>query len=125
MSRSTTLQRTIVAALAVGAVATSPAVADRLDSPTSSLAGTTSPGQDLRGEHARDAARAAATPVRPAYPRYAPPMIEPAQVARAAETGSTDHGWLLIGVGLAATAVGAGAAAGVTCSRVRARRVAV
>ena len=33
---------------------------DRSDSPTSSLAGTISPRQDLRGEHARDAARLAA-----------------------------------------------------------------
>jgi hypothetical protein len=59
------ITHTLVAALAVSAMAASTAAAkpvdrpDRYDSPTSSLAGTTEK-QDLRGEHAQDAARLAA-----------------------------------------------------------------
>jgi hypothetical protein len=55
----------LVAAFAASAMAASTAAAepidrvDRFDSPTSSLAGTTEK-QDLRGEHAQDAARLAA-----------------------------------------------------------------
>jgi hypothetical protein len=55
----------LVATLAASALAASTATAkptdrvDRYDSPTSSLAGTTTK-QDLRGEHAQDAARLAA-----------------------------------------------------------------
>jgi hypothetical protein len=133
MSHRTTLPHALVAALAAGALVASPALArpndgvDRFDSPTSSLAGTTSPGQDLRGEHARDAARAAETPVQPApptWPQDPRPVITPAKVAPPAETGSDDDVWLLIGIGLAATGIGAGAAAGVARYRVRARRVA-
>jgi hypothetical protein len=56
---------TLVAALVAAVIAVTPAYAgtidrvDRYDSPTSSLAGTVS-HQDLRGEHAQDAARLAA-----------------------------------------------------------------
>jgi len=59
------ITHTLVAALAVSAMAASTATAkpvdrhDRYASPTSSLAGTTEK-QDLRGEHAQDAARLAA-----------------------------------------------------------------
>jgi hypothetical protein len=51
----------LVAAVAASALAASTAAArvDRYDSPTSSLAGTVE-HQDLRGEHAQDAARLAA-----------------------------------------------------------------
>jgi hypothetical protein len=133
MSHRTTLQHALVAALAAGALVASPAIArpsdrvDRFESPTSSLAGTSSPGQDLRGEHARDAARAAETQIQPGQPTWPldpEPIVKPATVAPPAETGSDDDVWLLIGLGLAATGIGAGAATGVARHRVRARRVA-
>ena len=63
--RRITLKHTLVAALAASALVASSATArptervDRYASPTSSLAGTTEK-QDLRGEHAQDAARQAA-----------------------------------------------------------------
>ena len=63
--RRSTLKYSFVAALAASAMAASTATAkpidrvDRYDSPTSSLAGTAEK-QDLRGEHAQDAARLAA-----------------------------------------------------------------
>ena len=109
MPARTTLQHTLVAALAAGTLAASPALAkpvDHVDPPTSSLAGTTSPRQDLRGEHAKGPARAA-------------------EAVPAAETGSDDGVWLVLGIGLAAGGIVAGSAAGVARHhRVRARRVA-
>jgi hypothetical protein len=68
-----TLQSAVIAALVALALAATPALArpDRYESPTSSLAGTTQPRQDLRGEHARDAARAAEQPqTAPVYWSY-------------------------------------------------------
>ena len=156
MPRRTTLQHTLAAALAAGIVAATPALAaptdrvDRFDSPTSSLAGTVSPRQDLRGElardaaraaetiaprqdlrgeHARDAARAAETQFMPGQPTWA---THPAPVAKAAKpvpapvTGSGDDDiWLVVGIGLAATGiVAAGAAGAGRRHRLRARRVA-
>jgi hypothetical protein len=63
-----TLQNAVIAAFIALALAATPALArpvdraDRHDSPTSSLAGTTQPWQDLRGEQAQEAARAAEQP---------------------------------------------------------------
>jgi hypothetical protein len=134
MSRRITLQHTLVAALAASIVAASPALAkptdrvDRFDSPTSSLAGTSSPGQDLRGEHARDAARAAemeVQPGQPTWPTNPEPVVKPAKAVPALETGTDHDVWLVVGVGLAATGiVGAGAAGAARRNRLRARRVA-
>lgn len=135
MSRRTTLQHTLVAALAAGTVAASPALAkpvddvDRVDSPTSSLAGTSSPRQDLRGEHAKDAARGAdeqLAPGQPTWPLQPEPVAVPAKAVAAPETGSDDDVWLVLGIGLAGAGILAGGAAGVTRHyRLRARRVAV
>jgi hypothetical protein len=131
MSRRTTLQHTLVATLAAGALVASPALArptdrvDRFDSRTSSLAGTASPRQDRRGEHARDAARAAEMQVPaglPTWPVDPEPIVKPEQKVLPAETGGDDEVWLFIG--LAAAGIGAGVTAGVTRYRVRARRVA-
>ena len=108
MPARTTLQHTLVAALAAGTLAASPALAkpvDHVDPPTSSLAGTTSPRQDLRGEHAKGPARAA-------------------EAVHAAETGGDDGVWLVLGIGLAATGIAGGAAGVARHHRVRARRVA-
>jgi hypothetical protein len=85
-----TLQSAIIAALVALALAATPALArpvdraDRYDSPTSSLAGTAQPRQDLRGEHARDAALAAEQPQSaPVYWSYAyeAPAPRPATAA--------------------------------------------
>ena len=133
MPRRITLQHTLAAALAASIVAASPALAkptdrvDRFDSPTSSLAGTTSPGQDLRGEHARDAARAAEMQVQPGQPTWPTdpvPVVKPAPAAPAAESGNDDDVWLVLGIGLAATGIVAGAGGVARRYRVRARRVA-
>jgi LPXTG-motif cell wall-anchored protein len=119
-----TLQHTLVATLAAGVLVAPPALAS--DGPTSSLAQTT-PSQDLRGEHARDAARGAEPQVRPApqtWPMYPTPSAKPAKAVPAPQTGGEDDVWLLIGIGLAATGIVAGSAAGVTRRhRLRARRV--
>jgi hypothetical protein len=135
MPRRTTLQHTLAAALAAGIVAATPALAaptdrvDRYDSPTSSLAGTITPRQDLRGEHARDAARAAETqimPEQPTWPTHPAPVVKAAKPAPAPATASGDDDiWLVLGIGLAATGiVAAGAAGAGRRYRVRARRVA-
>ncbi len=156
MPRRTTLQHTLAAALAAGIVAATPALAaptdrvDRYDSPTSSLAGTITPRQDLRGEHARDAARAAEMtlprqdlrgehardaaraaetqimPGQPTWPTHPEPVVKAAKPAPAPATASGDDDiWLVLGIGLAATGiVAAGAAGAGRRYRVRARRVA-
>ena len=119
MSRIT-LKHALVAAVAAGAVTASPALGkptdriDRYGSPTSSLAGTTSPKQDLRGEHARDAARLTPMPV-----TLAPDT--PAQPAKALPATKDDGGrattWLIVLVGLAGAAIAAGGTAGVRSHR--------
>jgi hypothetical protein len=63
MSLRSTSRSVLAAAIAAGLLASTPALARTADEggaavQTSSLAGTVSPHQDLRGEHARDAARA-------------------------------------------------------------------
>ena len=131
MSPRTTLQRSLVAALAAGALVASPALArpvdrvDRFDSQTSSLAGTASPRQDLRGEYARDAARTAETQVPPGLPTWPldpEPIVKPAKALPPAETADDGEVWLFIG--LAGAGIGAGLTAGIRRYRVRARRVA-
>jgi len=154
MPRRTTLQHTLVAALATSTLAASPALAkpadvvDRLDGPTSSLAGTTSPRQDLRGEQAKDAARAAGTTSprqdlrgehakdtaratgeqfaagQPTRPVQSEPVAMPTKAVPAPETGSDDGVWLVLGIGLAATGIAGGAAGVARHYRIRARRVA-
>ena len=154
MPRRTTLQHTLVATLAASTLAASPALAkpadvvERLDGPTSSLAGTSSPRQDLRGEHARDAARAPGTssprqdlrgehardaataagerlaPGQPTRPLQSEPGAMPTKVVPSPETGSDDGVWLVLGIGLAATGIAGGAAGVARHHRLRARRVA-
>ena len=133
MPRRTTLQHTLVAALATSTLAASPALAkpadvvDRLDGPTSSLAGTTSPRQDLRGEHAKDTARATGEQFaagQPTRPVQSEPVAMPTKAVPAPETGSDDGVWLVLGIGLAATGIAGGAAGVARHYRIRARRVA-
>jgi hypothetical protein len=140
--RRSTLKYGLVAALAAGTMAASAAQArptdraDRFDSPTSSLAGTTT-GQDLRGEHARDAARLAEQPqdLRGEHAQDAArfngrPMRTqsgrvpaPVKVVPAAKTGGGDDDlWLVLGIGLGTAGIVAGSAVAMTRSRVRTRR---
>jgi len=134
MSRRTTLQHTLVAALATGVVFAAPAVAkpvDRIDTFDNPNPAPT-PHQDLRGEHSTDPAPPGSEQLQPGQPTWpthpAPipaPAAEPASPAPASG-GDDDNVWLIVGIGLAATGIVAGSAAGVARRyRVRARRVAV
>ena len=138
---SITIPRSVLgAAIAASLLLASPAMAKPVDSdhrseaPTSSLAGTATPKQDLRGEHARDAAQAAADapkqdlrgehardasrpPVTPAAP---PAASAPKTLAAADENGSRPDTWLLVAIGLAGAVVVAAGTSGIA----RARRTA-
>jgi hypothetical protein len=113
------ISRSVVAAAIAAGLLAAPAaqarVADegsRAAAQTSSLAGTVTPKQDLRGEHARDAARL--TPV---------PMTLPADPEKALPAPATDDDgpqtWLIL-LGLTGAAIAAGGTAGA----VRHRRLA-
>jgi hypothetical protein len=147
--RRSTLKYAFVTALAASALAASTATAkpvdriDRYDSPTSSLAGTVSKQdlrgehaqeaarlaeqpQDLRGEHARDAARFNGVPTRGtpavywAYDYEAPkPAPQPASAPAPKPNDDTDV-WLVLGIALGTSAiVGASAVAFTRRSRIR------
>jgi hypothetical protein len=141
------LRSLLGAAIAATLLLASPAMAKPVDTdhraaaPTSSLAGTVSPArhlggtptQDLRGEHARDAARAVtvAAPkqdlrgeraLEAAYPSPKPVTpVAAAPVAKplpAADTGgSRPDTWLLLLIGLAGCVLAAGGTAGVVRTR--------
>ena len=137
MTRRSTLQHTLTAAVAASALATAPALAKPADYPyessTSSLAGTTSPQQDLRSPDARDAAQPKAAessvaPGTPTWPVQPEPLTRPVPPAESAtgNGGGDDSIWLVLGLGLGGAGLLAGGAAGLARhSRVRARRVAV
>jgi hypothetical protein len=133
MSRCTTLQHALVAALATGVVFVAPAVAeptdriDRFDNPNA----TPAPHQDLRGEHPTDPAPPGSEkfqPGQPTWPTHPAPAPKTA-IAPVSPTPAPDDGndvWLIVGIGVAAAGIVAGSAAGVARRyRVRARRVAV
>jgi hypothetical protein len=133
MRPRSTLKHTLVAALAASALVASPALArqvdraDRYDAPTSSLAGTTTPHQDLRGERALDAAYAAEhqfLPNQPTWPTHPAPVPKPVKVVPATTSGSDDSDlWLALGIGLAGAGIVGGSAVAVTRrQRVRTRR---
>jgi hypothetical protein len=120
MRRRTTLLHTFVAALAVTALAASPALArpadriDRFDYQTP--AETTSAPQDLRGERAMDAARDAQSQSTPA-------TTKPVRGVVARETGMHDDSWYVLAIGLAASGIAAACTAGLARrNRLRARR---
>jgi hypothetical protein len=138
-----TTRSLLATAIAASLLVATPALARTTDdgaraaARTSSLAGTVSPGQDLRGEHARDAARAVT--ITPATPRQdlrgehardaarttpmpaTPPADTPAQPVKALPVADSDGGlpatWLLVLAGLAGAALAAGGTV-----RVRAQR---
>jgi hypothetical protein len=134
MSRIT-LQHALAAGLAASVLAAAPAAAhqvdrvDRYDSPTSSLAGTVTPHQDLRGEMALDAARAAegtahvyVPPQQPATMRAVRPPAAVKAVSAPKTTGDDDV-WLILGIALGTTGIVAGSSVAVTRrARLRARR---
>lgn len=149
MSRRTTL---LAAALAASALAASPALADphaidshnRSDSPAATSTKPLSPGDSLpayptpksskphtiedgRSADARDAGKdATVQPGQPTWPAN-PKVLTPPRPDGSTRGGSTDNDdiWLVLGIGLAATALAGGAAGAARYSRVRARRVAV
>ena len=148
MKRRTTLKYTLTAALATSVLAASPALAkpvdepsNRADSPTGSLAGTTSytpgsetpVGQDLRNEFSKDAAIQAAKdeklmPGQPVFPSYHDPLpprsLNASTPANANDDGGDVGIWLLVLSGVAGAGLVGGGAAGIARhSRLRARRV--
>jgi hypothetical protein len=141
MSLRSTSRSLLAAGIAASLLASAPALARTADEGvrTSSLAGTASPRQDLRGEHARDAARAIthAPPAGPSQdlrgehardaarltpmPVTLPPDAQ-AQPAKALPATTNDDGgrattWLIVLVGLAGAAIAAGGTAGVRSHR--------
>jgi hypothetical protein len=125
MPRRTTLQHTLVAALAATALAASPAVARPLDRIDRFESPTPTPHQDLRGEFPKDPGPPEVQPGQPTWPIDPKPLVRPVKAAPAADGGGVDSAWIVLGIGIAATGVVAGSVAGVTRrQRVRARRVA-
>ena len=147
MHLRSTSRSLLAATMAASLLAATPALARTADEgsratvQTSSLAGTVSPGhpgQDLRGEHARDAARGS-TVASPATPkqdlrgehardaarltpapitRAAAPAAQPAKALPAADDdGGRAQTWLIVLVGLAGAAIAAGGTAGVRSHR--------
>ena len=132
------------AAIASSLLLASPAMAkpmpmdQRAEAPTSSLAGTVTAKQDLRGERARDAALAVthAAPAgpeqdlrgehardasRPPVTPAAPPVASaPKALPAAGDNGSRPDTWLLVVIGLAGAVIVAAGTSGL----VRARRTA-
>jgi hypothetical protein len=105
ITRRTVISVLTAAALLVGG--TTASAQSRGDAPTSSLAGTTTPRQDLRGEQARDAARAdeIAAQMRAFTP--APLVAAKPAPAPAASDGTP---WAIIGISLFAALVAVGGA---------------
>jgi hypothetical protein len=105
-----TPRRTVISLLAAAALligATTASARPQYDAPTSSLAGTTTPRQDLRGEHARDAANARqiAAEMRHFEPT---PVVLSKPVPAPAPSHETP--WAVIGISLFAGLVAVGGA---------------
>jgi hypothetical protein len=97
----------VLTAVALLAGGTTASAHNRADAPTSSLAGTTTPRQDLRGEHARDAARAdeIAAQMRSFKPA---PLVAPKPAPAATPSAGTP--WAVIGISLFTVLVATGGA---------------
>ena len=128
MSLRSTSRSLLAAGIAASLLASAPALARTADEGvrTSSLAGTASPRQDLRGEHARDAARPSGGPNRGVPPvywsyGYEAPKPSPNPVSAPAQKPTNDDDlWLILGIALGATGIVAGSAVAVSRrSRVR------
>jgi hypothetical protein len=126
----TTLQHALVAGLAAAAVSASPALArplDRIERPAPAPSHPR-PYQELRGHEAEYAAQAAkehflpGQPTWPTHPAPAPKLVQ-AVPAHPATGSDNDDIWLVLGIGIAATAIVAGSAVAADRRyRVRARR---
>jgi hypothetical protein len=131
MSRRTTLQHSLAAALAGVALTASTAVARPIDRVDRFDNVAPQPRQDLRGEHATDPAPPGSEhfmPGQPTWPTHPAPVPKPS-VAPVSQVAPSDDGsddvWLIVGIGIAAAGIVAGSAAGINRRyRVRARRVA-
>ena len=103
-----TPRRTVISLLAAAALligATTASARPLYDAPTSSLAGTTTPRQDLRGEHARDAANA--RQIGAQMRQFKPaPLVSPKPAP--APAPSDEAPWAVIGISLFAALVAAG-----------------
>jgi hypothetical protein len=103
-----TPRRTVISLLAAAALligATTASARPLYDAPTSSLAGTTTPRQDLRGEHARDAANA--RQIAAQMRQFKPvPLVAPKPAP--APAPSDEMPWAVIGLSLFAALVAAG-----------------
>ncbi|MGH2968937.1 MAG: hypothetical protein ACRDK0_07720, partial [Solirubrobacteraceae bacterium] len=107
MTRRSTMQHTLAATLAASVLAASPALAKPADAVhrsgdvrTSSLAGTSTPRQDLRMPDTQDAARPQVQPGQPTWPANPEPLTRPATPAQAPADGGGESIWLLLGIGL-------------------------
>lgn len=145
------LQNALIAALAASVLAASPALAKpvpgppnwsesldatspRTSSPVANLPAYPTPKtskpytiEDGRSADARDAAKdAAIQPGQPTWP-VNPRVLTSPRIEGSTRGGSTDNDdiWVVLGVGLACTALAGGAAGAARYSRLRARRVAV
>lgn len=135
MNRHNILHRTLTAALAASAIAATPALAKpadvvprSADARTSSLAGTTSPRQDLRMPDRQSPARPEIQSGQATGPATPEPLTKPVVAAEAPTDGGGggESVWLVLGIGLAGAGVVAGSAAGIARrSKLRASRVAV
>ena len=105
-ARHTVISLLAAAALLAGASAAG-ASSPRFESPTSSLAGTTTPRQDLRGEQARDAARADQIAAQMRAFKPAPLM---ASKPAPSPAPSDNTPWAIIGISLFAALVAVGGA---------------
>ena len=105
-----TPRRTVISLLAATALligATTASARPLYDAPTSSLAGTTTPQQDLRGEHARDAANAPQITAQMRHFQPAP-LVAPKPAPAPASSDGTP--WAVIGISLFAALVAVGGA---------------
>ena len=136
MSLRSTSRHLLAAAIAASLLASTPALARPADEgvPPRAIPHAPPVKQDLRGEHARDAARAIPIPLAPLQDlrgelardaaRPAPVPVTPAagtQAQPAKSLPATDDGrnrtWLIVLVGLAGAAIAAGGTAGVRSHR--------
>lgn len=144
------LQNALIAALAASVLAAPPALAkpvhgpaDRSDSPAATSPRTWSSGDNLpayptpktatpytiedgRSADARNAAKdAAIQPGQPMWPVNPRTLTPPTEASTRGGSTDNDDIWVVLGAGLAVTALAGGAAGAARHSRLRARRMAV
>lgn len=127
MPRRIIVPYTLVAVVAAGAVAASPAAAKPTEGPIDwaerfELQGPPPPKQDRQGGYTRDLLWRPGVPGLPTWPVDPQPLPRPAASIPARDDDDGDGGWLLAGLGVAGAGIAAGGAAGlVRRYRIRAR----